>query len=69
MVCTKKCKDKDDWVFAYRNFLVFGIKRRDRGKKTWKDCIQQDTKALGLKKRRRTDLREGVDLLEIVQPC
>ena len=44
-----KLKSEDDWVSAYRSQEVVGIKGRDRGRKTYEECVKQDLVLLDLK--------------------
>ena len=43
-------KDAGDWVSACRDMVVTGKRDRDRGKKTWKECVADDMKKLKLKR-------------------
>ena len=43
-------KDSDDRVSACRNLVVAGKKGRDRGRKTWKECVADDIRKLNLRK-------------------
>ena len=44
-------KESNDWVSTCRNFEVAGTKSRGRSKKTWGECVRQDLKDYGLKKK------------------
>ena len=48
-------KSKDDWVLACTNMEVVGDRKRGRGRKTWRECVNDDTKTLGLKKEEAQD--------------
>src|SRR6267154_2675275 len=39
-----------DWVFKCRNLEVEGVIGRDRGRKTWLECVATDMKRFDLKK-------------------
>ena len=44
-------KSGDDWMSglsACRNVVVAGLRRAGRGRKTWKECVKDDTDELGL---------------------
>lgn len=41
---------KRDWVSACREITVEGSRGRGRGRKTWKECVEEDMKRLRLKK-------------------
>ena len=41
-------KNGDDWVSAYRNVVVAGVRCVGRGRKTWRECVKEDTDELGL---------------------
>ena len=38
----------DDWVSAYRKVKVAGARCKGRNRKTWKECVDDDMKVLGL---------------------
>jgi hypothetical protein len=38
----------DDWVSAYRLMNVEGARSRERGRKTWQKCVNEDLKKVGL---------------------
>ena len=38
----------DDWVSACRKVEVAGVRYKGRNKKTWKECVDDDIKVLGL---------------------
>ena len=38
----------DDWVSACRNVEGVGEKSRCRGRKTWRECVNDDIKVSGL---------------------
>ena len=40
-------KSWDDWVLAYRNVVVAGVRCVVRGRKTWYECVKDDMKVLG----------------------
>ena len=40
----------DDWVSACRSFPVEGCKGRGRGRKTWRECVDEDMRKLNLHK-------------------
>ena len=42
-------KSGDDWVSAYRNVEVAGERCVGRGRKTWKEWVNDDMKLLSLK--------------------
>ena len=42
------CKNGDDWVSACRNGVVAGVRFVGRGRKTWRECVKEDTEELGL---------------------
>ena len=35
-------KSGDDWVSAYRNVVVAGVRCAGRGRKTWRECVKDD---------------------------
>jgi len=39
-------KSQDDWVSSCREIVVAG--KRGRGKKTWKECVDEDMKEMGI---------------------
>jgi len=39
----------DDWVKICQQLLVEGKAGRERGRKTWLECVRKDVKELGLK--------------------
>ena len=41
-------KNGDDWVSACRNVVVAGVRCVGRGRKTWRECVKDDTDELGL---------------------
>jgi len=41
-------KDDNDWVKRCITWEVEGISQRGRPKKTWYDCVKNDTESLGL---------------------
>ena len=43
-------KEADDWVSKCRNLEVVGGARKQRGRKTWMECVKKDMKEGGLKK-------------------
>src|SRR5260221_12070222 len=43
-------KIKDDWVAACRDMVVEGENGRGRGRKTWHECLVEDTGKLKLRK-------------------
>ena len=38
----------DDSVFTCRNMEVAEVKCRDRGRKTWEECVKNEMELLGL---------------------
>ena len=42
-------KDEGDWVSACRVMSIAGEKGRGRGRKTWKECIADDTRKMNLR--------------------
>ena len=38
----------DAWVSACRNVEVAGVKCNGRNRKTWRECVEDDMKVLGL---------------------
>ena len=38
----------DDWVSACRNVEVAGVRCRVKNRKTWRECVNDDMKVLGL---------------------
>ena len=44
----KERKNGDDWVSACRNVVVAGVRCVGRGRKTWRECVKEDTDELGL---------------------
>ena len=42
-------KVDDDWVRACQRIDVEGKRSRSRGRKTWRKCVVEDLKVLGLK--------------------
>src|ERR1043165_128508 len=48
-------KSKDDWVLACTYIEFVGDRNRSRGKKTWRECVNDDMKKLGLKKEEEQD--------------
>ena len=43
-----ECKSGDDWVSACRNVVVAGVRCVGRGRKTWRECVEDDMDELGL---------------------
>ena len=43
-----ECKNGDDWVSACRNVVVAGVRSVGRDRKTWRECVKEDTDELGL---------------------
>ena len=41
-------KSGDNWVSACRNVVVTGVRCAGRGRKTWRECVKDDTDELGL---------------------
>ena len=41
-------KNGDDWVSACRNVVVAGVRCVGWGRKTWRECVKDDMKKLGL---------------------
>ena len=48
-------KSEDDWVSECRNMVVGGVRERGRGRKTWSECVLDDMKRIGLKKKNAQD--------------
>ena len=48
MTCYFQSVARVDWVSAYRNVEVVGEKSRGRGRKTWRECVNDDMEVLGL---------------------
>ena len=46
-------KEAGDWVSKCRNLEVVGGVRKDRGRKTWMECVKKDMKECGLKRKMR----------------
>src|SRR3989442_4743362 len=42
-------KEADDWVSKCRNLEVVGGAKKERGRKTWMECVKKDMKECGLK--------------------
>jgi hypothetical protein len=60
-----------DWVKACQRLEVAGRRSRGRGKKTWRECVAEDMRALGLEERDvqdRLKWRKGV-MGEPSDPC
>jgi hypothetical protein len=56
-------KSTEDWVKVCRDLLVGGARSKDRGKKTWQECANEDMKQIGIRKydaQDRTVWRGGV---------
>ena len=45
-----KRKSDDDWVSKCRRLIVEGQRGRDRGRKTWMECVVEDMERLKLRK-------------------
>ena len=43
-----ECKSGDDWVSVCKNVVVGGLRCVGRGRKTWGECVKDDTDELGL---------------------
>ena len=43
-----ECKSGDDWVSACRNVVVTEVRCAGRGRKTWRECVENDMYELGL---------------------
>ena len=41
-------RNVDDWVSACRKVEVAGARCKGRNRKTWKECVDDDIKVLGL---------------------
>ena len=41
-------KNANDWVSAFRNVVVAGVRGAGRGRKTWRECVKDDMDELGL---------------------
>jgi hypothetical protein len=48
-------KSKDDCMLACTYMEVVGDRKRGRGRKTWRECVNDDMKKLGLKKEEAQD--------------
>ena len=48
IIMSKVVESGDDWVSAFRNVVVAGVRCAGRGKKTWYECVKEDKKVLGL---------------------
>ena len=44
-------KEDGDWVKACQRLEVSGRRGRGRGRKTWRECVAEDMKVLGLEER------------------
>src|SRR3989441_13075103 len=44
-------KNADDWVYKCRNLEVVDGIRKERGRKTWIECVTTDMKKIGLKRK------------------
>ena len=44
-------KNDDDWVKACQRLEVAGGRGRSRSKKTWRECVAEDMRVLGLEQR------------------
>ena len=44
----RRTRDVDDWVSACRRVEVAGARCKRRNRKTWKECVDNDMKVLGL---------------------
>ena len=42
------CKNGDDWVSACIIVVVVGVRCAGSGRKTWRECVNDDMKVLGL---------------------
>ena len=63
--------DDDEWVKACQRFEVAGERGRGRSRKTWKECVEEDMRMLGLEVRDTKDRprwRKGI-LGEPSDPC
>jgi hypothetical protein len=64
-------KDENDWVKACQRLEVDGRRGRGRGRKTWRECVKDDMKVLGLVEKDAQDRlkwRKGL-LSEPSDPC
>ena len=41
-------KSGDDWVSAWGDVVVAGVRCAGRGRKTWRECVEKDMDELGL---------------------
>jgi len=70
MVRHVECKDKIDWVSAYRELQVDGTKSKRRGRKTKNQCVKFDMKGLDWSRMMLIiELSGGVSQLETVEQC
>jgi len=46
---------EDNWVSACRAIEVEGSRGRDRGRKTWEECMTEDTRSLGVTREEARD--------------
>ena len=56
-------KSRNDWVKMCRDFVVEGARKENRGKKTWREYVNEDMKQMGLGRcdaQDRTIWRNGV---------
>ena len=56
-------KDDSDWVKACQTLVVGGNRCKGRGKKTWRECVAEDMRILGLKEKDtkdRVEWRRGI---------
>src|SRR3989442_14229647 len=63
-------KEADDWVSKCRNLEVVGGVRKGRPRKTWMECVKEDMKECGLKRKMHRIGLYGVgQLLVTSTPC
>jgi hypothetical protein len=64
-------KDDRDWVKACQRLEVGGKRGRGRGKKTWRECVEEDMRMFGLREvdaQDRMRWRRGI-LSDPSDPC
>ena len=65
-------KNVDDWVSACRSFPVEGCKGRGRGRKIWRECVDEDMRKLNLQKddaKDRESWRSGIRGYHLTFAC
>jgi hypothetical protein len=48
-------KEDNDWVKACQRLEITGKRGKGRGKKTWRECVEQDMKVLGVRQQDAQD--------------